>query len=121
MAGRTQGSERSLLARVNSVLGAFSEDELELSAMTLASRAGLARSTAYRLLGELVDQGLLAHTASGDYAIGTRLWELGELSPLSARLRERALPFLLKLYEFGGENVHLAVLDGDDPARAEAL
>lgn len=40
------------------------------------------------------------------------LWELGEVSPLSLRLRETALPYLLTLYEATAENVHLAVLDG---------
>ena len=121
MAGRTQGGSRSLLARVSKVLGAFTEDETELSAARIAAHTGLARTTNYRLLAELVEFGLLARTAAGRYVIGTRLWELGELSPLSVRLRETALPFLQRLYEVGGENVHLGVLDGEDPALAEAL
>ena len=121
MAGRTQGDERGLLSRVSRVLGVFSEDEDVLPAARIAERTGLSRSTVYRLLGDLVAEGLLLRTESG-YTIGTRLWELGELSPLSVRLRERSLPYLQQLYEATGENVHLAVLDGDDdPASAEAL
>ncbi|MBN9189142.1 MAG: IclR family transcriptional regulator, partial [Microbacterium sp.] len=49
------------------------------------------------------------------------LWELGELSPLSLRLRETALVHMGRLYEATGENVHLAVLDGATPEESDAL
>ena len=120
MAGGTRDEGEGVLLRALRLLGSFSEDEPELSAAALAARSGLARSTAHRLAAELVAIGLLSKTDAG-YTIGTRLWELGELSPLSMRLREGALPFLERLYEASGENVHLAVLDGDDPATADAL
>jgi DNA-binding IclR family transcriptional regulator len=110
-----------MLARTARILAAFNEDEPELSAAQLAQRAGLARSTAHRLAAELVSYGFLGRSPSGGYTVGTRLWEIGELSPLSLRLRETALPFLERLYEASGENVHLAVLDGADPASAQAL
>lgn len=65
------------------------------------------------MLKELRVQGLLDYD-DGDkrYSIGTRLWEIGELSDVSLRLRETALPYMLELYEAAGENVHLAVLSG---------
>jgi DNA-binding IclR family transcriptional regulator len=121
MAGGTRDEGEGVLLRALRLLQAFSEDETELTAAQLARRSGLPRSTAHRLAGELEAVGFLGRTESGGFAIGTRLWELGELSPLSVRLREGALPFLERLYEASGENVHLAVLDGDDPATAEAL
>lgn len=120
MAGGTRDEGEGVLLRALRLLRSFSEDEPELSAAALAARSGLARSTAHRLAGELAEIGFLSKTDAG-YTIGTRLWELGELSPLSMRLREGALPFLERLYEASGENVHLAVLDGSDPAHAEAL
>ena len=64
---------------------------------------------------------LLDRLPDGAYTIGTGLWELGELAPVSMRLRERALPHVLRLYEASGENVHVAVLSDEDPATAEAL
>ncbi|GAA4168815.1 IclR family transcriptional regulator [Gryllotalpicola koreensis] len=121
MAGGARDEGEGVLQRALRLLGAFNEDEIELSAAQLARRSGLPRSTAHRLAGELEAIGFLSRTDSGGYAVGTRLWELGELSPLSVRLREGALPFLERLYEASGENVHLAVLDGAGPATAEAL
>ena len=110
-----------ILDRALGLLGSFSEDEPELSAAELAERTGLAPSTLHRLIGALLRHGLLVRVQGHRYAVGPRLWELGELSPLSLRLRERALPHLVRLYEATGENVHLAVLDGPDPERSYAL
>lgn len=110
-----------ILDRTLKLLGCFSEDEPELRAVELAERTGLAPSTLHRLLGTLLQHGLLTRMPDHRYAIGPRLWELGELSPMSLRLRERAIPHLVRLYEATGENVHLAVLSGPDPERAAAL
>lgn len=110
-----------VLDRVLRVLGCFTEDEPAITAAALGARTGLAPSTLHRLLATLVAEGLLARGPGHTYAIGSRLWELGELSPLSLRLRETALPHLVRLYEATGENVHLAVLDGATPETSSAL
>jgi len=110
-----------MLARAMRVLGCFTDDEPALSAAQLSERSGLPLSTLHRLLGQLVEHGLLARAPRHTYTIGARLWELGELSPLSLRLRETALPHMLRLYEATGENVHLAVLDGAVPEEAAAV
>ncbi|WP_164512827.1 IclR family transcriptional regulator [Leucobacter chromiireducens] len=109
-----------VLDRALQVLGCFSEDEPEHTAAELAARTGLAPSTLHRLLGTLLGHGLIVRMPGHRYAVGSRLWELGELSPLSLRLRERAIPHLMRLYEATGENVHLGVLDGE-PERASVL
>ncbi len=85
------------------LLDCFSEDEPELTA------------------AQLVDAGLLGRASGHRYTIGVRLFELGELSPLSLQLRETALPHMMRLYEATGENVHLAVLDGATPQTSTAL
>ncbi|KJL42956.1 IclR family transcriptional regulator [Microbacterium trichothecenolyticum] len=110
-----------VLERTLRVLGCFTDDEPAVTATTLAARTGLASSTLHRLLATLVAEGLLTRGPGHTYAIGPRLWELGELSPLSLRLRETALPHMVRLYEATGENVHLAVLDGAAPATTTAL
>jgi DNA-binding IclR family transcriptional regulator len=114
-------SGEGLLDRALRVLGSFSEDDPALTAAELGARATLSSSTLHRLLARLVDQGLLVRLPDRRYAIGPRLWELGELSPLALRLRETALPHMLRLYEATGENVHLAVLDGPSPEGSAAL
>lgn len=110
-----------LLDRALTVLGSFSEDEPTLTAAELCERTGLAPSTMHRLIATMIGHGLLVRVPGHRYAVGLRLWELGELSPISLRLREEALPHLLRLYEATGENVHLAVLDGVQPEASSAL
>ena len=103
----------SMVARIARVLAAFDAERDALTLTELASGSGLAVPTAYRIARDLVGEGLLERRGS-HYFIGTRLWERGELAPISLRFREVALPHLLRLYEVSGENVHLAVLDGLD-------
>lgn len=109
-----------MLQRAMLVLACFSEDVPTLTTADIAARTGLASSSLHRLLTQLIDTGLLMRAPGRSYAVGSRLFELGELSPLSLRLRETALPHLTRLYESTGENVHLAVLDGS-PDTAGAL
>ncbi|MFT4229559.1 MAG: IclR family transcriptional regulator [Microbacterium sp.] len=110
-----------MLVRTMRVLQCFTDDEPALSAARIAELTQLPASTLHRLLAALVEFGLLTRARGHRYTIGARLWELGELSPLSLRLRETALPHMLRLYEATGENVHLAVLDGATPETATAL
>jgi DNA-binding IclR family transcriptional regulator len=112
----------TVFGRVTRLLAAFDEDEPSLPVAVLAARAGIPLSSAHRLVASLVAEGWLVAVGEARYAIGTRLWELGELSPVAVRLREVALPHMVRLYEATGENVHLAVLDVDvPPERAEIV
>jgi DNA-binding IclR family transcriptional regulator len=113
--------DEGMLARIMRVLSCFSEDESAVGAGEIAERSGIPISTVHRLVADLVAEGLLARAPGRAYTIGARLWELGELSPLSLRLRETALPHMARLYEATGENVHLAVLDGPSPETSVAL
>ena len=110
-----------VLARAMRVLSCFTEEEPVLSAAQLAALTSTPTSTMHRLLAQLVGYGLVMRVPGHAYTIGARLWELGELSPLSLRLRETALPHMMRLYEATGENVHLAVLDAPTPETATAL
>lgn len=110
-----------LFGRALQVLSCFSEERIELGAAELVELTGLPPSTLHRLLARLVAEQLLMRVPGRRYSIGVRLYELGELSPVSVRLRETAIPHLMRLYEATHENVHLAVLDGANPAAASAL
>lgn len=120
-AGESEDPSAGALGRVLTVLACFSEDESALLVAELARRTGIPLSSLHRLVATLVREGLLARAPGHTYVIGARLWELGELSPLSLRLRETALPHLARLYEATGENVHLAVLDGPSPETSSVL
>ena len=63
-------------------------------------------------MGELVEWGALVRSASGQYVVGRRLWDLGLLAPVQTGLRQVASPFLHDLYGATLATVHLAVRDG---------
>jgi DNA-binding IclR family transcriptional regulator len=77
----------------------------------LARRAGLAKTTVFRLVHELAGYGLVELTPGGA-RLGMRLFELGSSVPRQRSLREAALPYMRDLREATRETVHLAVLDG---------
>lgn len=110
MAGR--GSGRSVTSRALQVLECFDVDHTRLSLSDIARRSGLPLATAHRLVGELQCWRALTRADDGMYEIGSRLWNLGLLSPMHAELREAAAPFLIDVYERAKDNVHLAVRDG---------
>jgi IclR family transcriptional regulator, acetate operon repressor len=80
--------------------------------MDVAERAGVPRSTAYRVLGMLAAEGFAENCGDGRYGIGGRLNALGAkiVSVVSAGVG----PALQELQQgAGGNTVHLAVRVGD--------
>jgi DNA-binding IclR family transcriptional regulator len=104
---------RSVTGRVFSILDAFGDTDRNLTAAELVRRTGLPKSTVHRIIGDLVDHGLLERAAGG-YALGLHLFELGCLVAPHRRLRELALPFMEDLYEATHEVVHLAISHGSE-------
>jgi len=101
----------TVASRVLALLGAFDTDHRGLTLTELARRANLPIATAFRLVGELVAWGALVRSASGEYVVGRRLWDLGLLAPVQSGLRQVASPFLHDLYGATLATVHLAVRD----------
>lgn len=80
----------------------------------LASRSGLAKASAFRLLRTLERAGLVERTAGADaYKLGVRCLALGQAYLEQADLRREALPFLERLRDEFDETVHLGVMDGE--------
>jgi DNA-binding IclR family transcriptional regulator len=104
---------RSVTAKALAVLGTFDPGHTRRTLSEIATAAELPLSTTHRLVAELVAWEGLTRGADGRYEIGRRIWLLGSLSALSRELRAIALPFMQDLSATTGENVHIAVLDGD--------
>ena len=86
----------------------------------LARGAGLTKTTAFRLTGDLVRLGLLER--DGDfYRLGGKLFELGSLVPRRSSLRETAVPYLQDLFEATRETVHLGIRDDHDVVYVERI
>jgi DNA-binding IclR family transcriptional regulator len=107
--------------KVLGVLGAFATDAPELTLSAIARKAGLALSTAHRLVAELVAWGALERGGDGRYRIGLRLYEVGALAPRGVALRDAAMPFMEDLYEVTHEVVQLAVREGSELVFVERL
>ncbi|MBW8482402.1 IclR family transcriptional regulator [Actinomadura parmotrematis] len=112
MSGGSREPGRSVASRVAALLAAFDAAHPRLTLAELAARGGQAPSTAHRLAAELVEAGLLGRTPDGRFHVGRRLWEIGQLLP--SPLQEAAHPWMQDLHAATGENVHLAVRDGDE-------
>ncbi|RXS87903.1 IclR family transcriptional regulator [Streptomyces sp. TM32] len=109
-----------MLDKAMAVLDCFRPDGGMFRLTELSERAGLTKTTAFRLCGELVRLGLLERDAEG-YRLGGKLFELGSLVPRRHDLREAALPFLQDLFEATHETVHLGVREGHEVVYVERI
>ena len=100
-----------MLGKIDRIFGAFGVDEPTLNLSQLARRTGLAKSTLHRTVNALVASGMLERE-DGQFQLGLRLFELGQLVPRQRALRDAALPFMEDLFEATHEIVHLGVPDG---------
>ena len=114
-------ASQSAAGKVLGVLGAFGSDARQLTLSGIARRAGLALSTAHRVVGELVAWGALERGDDGLYRIGLRLYEVGALAPRGLALRDAAMPFMEDLYEVTHEVVQLAVREGTEMVFTERI
>jgi len=88
----------------------------------LARRAGLSKSTAFRLLSILHRNGFVDRRGSA-YRLGSGIYDLGsrvyEWQP--GRLRDIAMPYIADLYEGCHETVQLGILDDTNVLYVEKL
>jgi DNA-binding IclR family transcriptional regulator len=111
----------SSLARAVRILESFTPDQPELTVSQVARRAGLHVATASRLVGQLVDHGLLSRGSDREIRIGFRMWELASRAAPTRSLRDAAMPYLEDLHAVVGHHAQLAVRDGDDVVFLERL
>lgn len=112
---------KSVVARALLILGQFSIATPALTISELSRSTGLPVATVFRLLGELEAGQYVERSPRGRFRLGKRLWEMGLLTPLHARLRESALPFLLNLQYKTGETVQFAIPDDASALYIEKL
>lgn len=101
----------SMVERMTLILEAFPTPATRLTLEQVARITQLPRSTAHRILDQLVKLSWLAHSSVG-YALGARSLGLGGASGNHFDLREAAAPSLYELQMRTGLVAHLAVLDG---------
>ncbi len=104
------------LQRAVELLGRLGEQPSELTVAELASDAGMPTSTAYRLLAELEQHGLVARGADRTIGLGTRLVALGRTAEeaLRERLVEPARAVMAELSADTGETAILTAPCGPE-------
>lgn len=107
----TEGAPISSIGRGIAVLACFTQRAHALTLSELSQKSKLPMSSTHRVVAELTTGGFLVRGKDKRYRIGTRMWSIAQLAPVSDQLRERALPTLARLHEETGENITLAVLD----------
>jgi DNA-binding IclR family transcriptional regulator len=116
-----RGRTGPVIARATQLLTAFTAERPTLTLSQLALRTGLPLTTTHRLVGELVECGLLERGPAGTFHIGLRLWEIASLAPRGLGLRELALPFMEDLFAVTHENVQLGIRDGLESVFVERI
>lgn len=100
----------SMVERMTLILDAFPQRTSRLTLEEVARATHLPRSTAHRILDQLVRLNWLEHTSFG-YSLGRRSLQLGGGGDQANELRSASSPFLHTLMLSTGLTVHLAVLD----------
>jgi DNA-binding IclR family transcriptional regulator len=101
-----------VLSRAALLLRELSAVSEGLTPIALADRVGLPRSTCYRIVGALCQEGFMRLAPSGKLHIGAGLISIAAAG--RRELRHEAGPYLKKLSLELHETVELVVLDGED-------
>lgn len=101
----------SMVERMTLILDAFNGPSARLTLEDVARHTRLPRSTAHRILDQLVRQRWLEHHSFG-YGLGPRALGLGGRDGGHGKIREAVAPLLHELQVTTGLVAHLAVLDG---------
>jgi DNA-binding IclR family transcriptional regulator len=100
----------SMVERVTLIMDAFVRRTTTLTLEQVTARTMLPRSTAHRILDQLVQVAWLEHTSYG-YGLGPRALGFGGQDGSHGEIRAAAAPVLQELFLRTGLVVHLAVLE----------
>ncbi|MDQ0643283.1 IclR family transcriptional regulator [Microbacterium murale] len=111
----------SMTERIVRVLDTFTIDRTVQTATEIAARADLPVSSAHRIVGDLIDAGLLERDEDKRVRLGLRLWELALRGSSALRLRQAALPHMEHVQALIREHTQLAVLEHEEALFLERL
>lgn len=119
MAQKEAKSSIQVIERMMALLDALARHPQPVNLKPLATETALHPSTAHRILGVLVECGLVERIEPGTYRLGMRLMELGNLVKSRFSVRQQALPHMRSLHEALGEMVNLSVRADDEVVYVE--
>lgn len=103
-----------VIERMMRLLDALAYHTDPVSLKELAQSTELHPSTAHRILNDMVTCRLLDRAEPGNYRLGMRLLELGNLVKARLSVRDAALMPMRELHRLTGQTVNLSVRQGDE-------
>lgn len=114
-------SSIQVIDRSVSLLDAISQYEEPVSLKILSADTALHPSTAFRILGALMEAGFVEKDSAGHYMLGKKLVRLAGKVRRGIDLREQALDVMEVLRDAIGETVNLTVREGDEVVYIERV
>ncbi len=103
-----------VLERMFTLLDLLASYQDPVSLKVISSKTGLHPSTAHRILNDLVIGRFVDRPEAGNYRLGMRLLELGNLVKARLDVREAALGPMRELHKLTNQPVNLSVRQGDE-------
>ena len=107
-------SSIQVIDRSASLLDAIASYEQPVSLKILAADTGLHPSTAFRILGALIDVRFVEKDSAGHYLLGKKLVNLASKVHRGIDLRGQSLDIMESLRDAIGETVNLTIREGDE-------
>ncbi len=113
-ARRSKSAPVGVVGKVIQILERLDQTPGGLLLREIVDSTGIHKSTAYRFLSHLANEGYVFRDVDGYYMVGPKLARLGTSSTYQATLCRTSAEILKKLSAVTGETVNLAVLDGHE-------
>jgi len=103
-----------VIERMFTLIDILASRENAMSLKDISDKAGLHASTAHRILNDLVSGRFVDRPQAGNYRLGMRLLELGNLVKNRLNFRDAALEQMRELHRITQQPVNLSMRQGDE-------
>ena len=103
-----------VIERMFTLLDILANREDAMSLKEISEKSGLHSSTAHRILNDLATGRFVDRPAAGNYRLGMRLLELGNMVKARLNVRDAALAPMRELHKLTQQPVNLSMRQGDE-------
>ena len=103
-----------VIERMFTLLDILANREEAMSLKEISEKSGLHASTAHRILNDLATGRFVDRPAAGNYRLGMRLLELGNMVKARLNVRDAALAPMRELHKLTQQPVNLSMRQGDE-------
>src|SRR3954469_15483774 len=103
-----------VIERMFALIDVLASREEAISLKEISEKSGLHPSTAHRILNDLATGRFVERPAAGNYRLGMRLLELGNLVKGRLNVRDAAMAPMRELHKLTQQPVNLSMRQGDE-------